>query len=457
MTDARAVPRRIRILVVEDEPGVRMGLRSFLESHGYAVEEAEACRDAEAVFRARPPDAAILDDRLPDGSGVELVPRLKEIAPTVPLVILTAHASIDLAVRAIKDGADQFLTKPVELPALRVILERTLENQRNRQKVAGRARRAGEADPFAGRSPAVKRVEDEARKVAASDSPILIEGETGTGKGVLARWLHRNGSRADEPFVDLNCAGLSRELLESELFGHERGAFTGATAAKPGLLEVAHRGTVFLDEIGDLDPTVQPKLLTVLEEKRFRRLGDVRDRHVDVRLLAATHHDLGRLVDEGRFRRDLYFRISTLPLRLPALRERLEDLPALAEGFVDRFAAELGRRRPALSDEALAALRAYHWPGNVRELRNVLERALLVSEGDEIRAADLRFAPLAPAAGGAPQPAAQAMTLEELERWGIERALEAEAGSVVRAARRLGIPRSSLYKKLQRYGRPGSR
>jgi DNA-binding NtrC family response regulator len=447
--------RKTRILLVEDEAGIRQGLRRFLEAKGFAVEEVESCRAAEDAYRSLPPDAAIVDYRLPDGSGVDLVPRLKELAPSAPLIILTAHGSIELAVRAIQDGADQFLTKPVELPALLVILERVLENQRNRQKqMAGRSRQGRQGvDPFLGASPSIRQLADETRKILASESAVLIEGETGTGKGVLARWLHQNGPRADEAFVDLNCAGLSRELLETELFGHERGAFTGATGTKLGLMEVAHRGTVFLDEIGDMDLPVQPKLLTVLEEKRFRRLGDVRDRHVDVRLIAATHHSLGQLVEEGRFRKDLYFRVSTIPLTVPPLRERLEDIPLLARHFLDVFASEMGRPEAELSEEAQAALEHYRWPGNLRELRNVLERALLVSEGNVIRAQDLRFAAVA----GPHAPDGAVWSLEELERKGIERALLAEDGHVDRAARRLGIPRSSLYKKIKRYGLTASR
>lgn len=449
-----ASPRKTRILLVDDEAGIRQGLRRFLQAKGFAVEEAETCRAAEEAYRRLPPDAAVLDHRLPDGSGLDLVPRLKELAPSAPLIVLTAHGSIELAVRAIQDGADQFLTKPVDLPALLVILERTLENQRNRQQqMAGRSRQARDRlDPFLGSSRAIRRLADETRRILASESAVLIEGETGTGKGVLARWLHQNGPRADEAFVDLNCAGLSRELLETELFGHERGAFTGATAAKVGLLEVAHRGTVFLDEIGDMELPVQAKLLTVLEEKRFRRLGDVRDRHVDIRLIAATHHDLGRLVEEGRFRRDLFFRVSTIPLTVPPLRDRLADVPVLVRRLLDGVAAEMGRAGATLSQDALKALEQYHWPGNLRELRNVLERALLVSEGGVIGAQDLRFA----AKLGAPVEGS-VLSLEQLERKGIEKALQAENGHVDRAARRLGIPRSSLYKKLKRYGLAASR
>ncbi len=275
-----------KILLVEDEAGVRFGIREFLRAHEFAVEEADSAAGAEAAFREFRPDAAVIDYLLPDGNALDLLPRLREIESSVPVVILTGHGSIDLAVRAIKEGAEQFLTKPVELPALLIVLRRLLEDQRvRRTQLAGRARESRVAlDPFVGTSAAIRRLADEATKVLSTESPILIQGETGTGKSVLARWLHDHGPRADEAFVDLNCASLSREFLETELFGHEKGAFTGAAARKPGLLEIAHRGTVFLDEIGDMDLAVQPKLLTVLEEKRFRRMGSVRDQRVDVKL-----------------------------------------------------------------------------------------------------------------------------------------------------------------------------
>jgi DNA-binding NtrC family response regulator len=276
---------------------------------------------------------------------------------------------------------------------------------------------------------------------------------------VLARWLHRNGPRADEAFVDMNCAGLSREFLETELFGHEKGAYTGAVVAKQGLLEVAHRGVVFLDEIGDLDPQVQPKLLKVLEEKRFRRLGDVRDRQVDVQLVAASHQSLPQLVQEKRFRSDLYFRISTIPLRVPALRERAEDIPVLARQLLGVLANDLGRRGLRLSADAERALTSYSWPGNVRELRNVLERAALLCGRDVLEASDLRFE-----STGALQPRGESLvatdtdgsggqlTLEGLERIHIERVLRELGGRVTEAAQRLGIPRSTLYQKIKRYG-----
>ncbi|HSA92619.1 MAG TPA: sigma-54 dependent transcriptional regulator [Terriglobales bacterium] len=448
---------KYKILVVDDDEAIRFAVQDYLEAHGFDVAEAGNCRAAEDKFRGLRPEAALLDYSLPDGTALDLLPRLRAIDPNVPLIVLTAHGSIDLAVRAIKEGAEQFLTKPVELPAVLVVLQRALENQRNRQRqVAGKTRQAREAiDPFFGSSSAIRELAESASKVAASESPVLIRGETGTGKGVLARWLHANGPRSEEPFVDLNCAGLNRDFLETELFGHEKGAFTGAVSAKQGLLEVAHRGTIFLDEIGDVDLQVQPKLLKVLEEKSFRRLGEVRDRRVDIRLIAATHQDLAALGKEGRFRSDLYFRISTVPLRVPALRERKEDIPVLAEHLLQRLAADLSRPRLGLAPDAMDSLRTYSWPGNIRELRNVLERAALLSGESEIRRRDLYFE----AASALPTTVADesALTLVELERRHIERVLAQEQGRVEQAARKLGIPRSTLYERIKKYGLASSK
>jgi DNA-binding NtrC family response regulator len=451
-----------KILIVDDEPGIRFGVRDFLESEGLEVEEADSVASAEKAVRDARPDAVVLDHMLPDGTALDLLPRLREIDPTVPVVVLTGHATIDLAVRAVKEGADQFLAKPVELPALLVIVQRLLESQKERRRqAAGRARQAREAiDPFAGTSAAIRTLADQARRLLASSSPILIEGETGTGKGVLARWLHRNGPRADEPFVDMNCAGLTREFLETELFGHEKGAYTGAVASKQGLLEVAHRGVLFLDEIGDLDPQVQPKLLKVLEEKRFRRLGEVRDRQVDVQLVAASHQNLPRLVEERRFRSDLYFRISTIPLRVPSLRERPEDIPLLAARLLEGLSSDLGRRGLRLSPAGERALCAHAWPGNIRELRNVLERALLLCGRDVLEPTDFRFDGPGMAEAATPSAAATAdasLTLEALERLHIERVLKEMGGRVGEASHRLGIPRSTLYQKIKKYGLAGPR
>jgi DNA-binding NtrC family response regulator len=442
-----------RVLIVDDEPGIRFGVRDFLENEGLEVDEADSSAAAERAAREGRPDLVLLDHKLPDGTALDLLPRLREIDASLPVVVLTGHASIDLAVQAVKQGADHFLAKPVELPALLVLIRRLLESQRERRRqIAGRARQARETiDPFAGPSLLMRELAEQARRVAASSSPILIHGETGTGKGVLARWLHGNGPRSDEPFVDMNCAGLSREFLETELFGHEKGAYTGAVSSKPGLLEVAHRGVVFLDEIGDLDPQVQPKLLKVLEEKRFRRLGEVRDRQVDVQLIAATHQDLPGLVRERRFRGDLYFRICALPLRVPPLRERRDDIPVLARTILEGFAADLGRRGLRLSPAAEAALRTHSWPGNIRELRNVLERAALLASRDQLEPEDLRFG-----GPGLPEETAtpatdSALTLEQLERAHITRVLAALGGRVAEASQRLGIPRSTLYQKIKKF------
>ncbi|HEV8239707.1 MAG TPA: sigma-54 dependent transcriptional regulator [Thermoanaerobaculia bacterium] len=449
---------RPKILLVDDEPSLRAPIRRYLEANGYEVREAPTVNSGEASFRDDRPDLAVLDFELPDGTALDLIPRLKALDPDVPLIVLTGHGSIDVAVATVKLGAEHFLTKPPELAALTTLIERTLDNQRTRRRDQA-ARRSqeerGAPNPFLGTAPAVAALAAEAQLAVAGDSPVLIMGETGSGKGVLARWLHDNGARADEAFVDINCAGLSRELLESELFGHARGAFTGAIAEKKGLLEVAHRGTLFLDEIGDMDVALQPKFLKALEEKRFRRLGETSERQVDVRLVAATNHDLGELVREKRFRADLYYRINTLVMRVAPLRERTADIPLLAAALLRRLTYEMGRPELELGEDAVEALVAYPWPGNVRELRNVLERGVLAAEGGgkgnrQLQRRHLRFdaGPVATASLGD----GAHLTLAELERRHIERVLELEKGHVVTAAERLGIPRSTLYQKLKEYG-----
>ena len=441
--------KRNRIMLVEDE-SIRLAIRDFLGGKDYEVMDTDTCEGAAVLFDSFHPDLVISDYQLPDGTALDLLAKIRPLDEFVPWIVLTGHGSIELAVQAIKLGAENFLTKPVRLDALLVVVQRALETQKLRQKqrATSARRQPNVEDPFLGKSAVMRQLAEEAQKILPSDSSILLLGETGSGKGVLAKWFHSHGPRADEPFVDMNCAGLSRELLESELFGHEKGAFTGAVNAKPGLLEVAHRGTVFLDEIADMDLQVQPKLLKVLEERQFRRLGDVRDRRVDVRLISASHQDFVSLVRENKFRRDLYFRISTVPLRVPALRERVEDIPLLAEYTLRSVAAELGRPAMKLLPEAEQLLCSYAWPGNIRELRNVLERAVLLSECDALRPKDLRFESVLPA----DLPASSAsLTLQELERLHIQRVLEQEGGQVARAAQKLGIARSSLYKKIKEY------
>jgi DNA-binding NtrC family response regulator len=446
------VSARHTILLVDDEEAVRFPICRFLKAGGFDVQEADGVAAALEAFRRAPPDAALLDFSLGDGDGLELLRSLKAADPGLPVIVLTAHGTIDLAVRAMKDGAEQFFTKPVELPALRVVLERALENRRHRQaSLAGRTQRSRQtAEPFLGESPAIRRLAQQAERVAAASLPVLIHGETGSGKGVLARWLHDHGPRSEEPFVDLNCAGLSRDLLESELFGYEKGAFTGAVASKAGLLELAHRGTFFLDEIGDVDLAVQGKLLKVIEDLRFRRLGDVRDRRVDVRLIAATHRDLGRLVREGRFREDLLYRINAVTLVMPALRDRGPDILLLARALLGRVGAELGRPEVRLSPAAEDALSAHPWPGNVRQLRNSLERAVLLSPRATLDPEDV--IPPASTAPPTATPDAVPMSLQEAERRHIESVLRASGGVVPKAAEVLGLSRSALYERIRKHG-----
>lgn len=443
---------RDTVLILDDEAGVRLALREFLGAHGLEVLEAERCEEASIIFRRTRPDALILDYLLPDGDALDLMAKIREIDTDVPIILLTAHGSIDLAVRAVKQGAEYFFTKPVELPALLVVLQRAINNQRTRRReLADRSDRGKRTvDPFLGSSQGIKSLAEEAHKLAQSDRPVLLLGETGTGKGVVARWLHERGPRAGAAFVDLNCAGLARDLLESELFGHAKGAFTSADAHKMGLLEVAHRGTLFLDEIGDVDPSVQPKLLKVIEEMRFRRVGEIRDLLVDVRFIAATHQDLAGLVTQRLFRSDLYFRISALPLMIPPLRERVEDIPLLAKYLIEKIAEEIDRGEVQLTDAAVAALQAYSWPGNIRELRNVLERALLLSDGRDLTARQLKFD--RSISGETQKLVDSDETLAEMERRHIARVLEEEGGNVPRTALRLGIPRSTLYQRIKSHG-----
>jgi len=338
----------------------------------------------------------------------------------------------------------------VELAQLHSVLLRLLAPAKQAVRgpqAAGSVREC--LDPFLGSSAVIRQLRELCSRVLASESPILLQGETGSGKGVLARWMHCNGPRANQPFLDLNCAGLSRELLESELFGYEKGAFTSAVSAKQGLLEVANRGTVFLDEIGDVDPQVQPKLLKVLEDHVFRRLGDVRDRAVDIRLISATHCELLELVRQQRFRSDLYFRVNIVFMRIPPLRERVEDIHLIARHLLCNLPCSNGRSQMRIDDAAMRALERYSWPGNIRELRNVLERASLLAEHDIVKPEHLQFQSVPP-----PEVIPTGGTLKQMEQAYIKHVLLDEGGSVERAARRLGIPRSSLYNKMKRFAIP---
>jgi DNA-binding NtrC family response regulator len=440
-----------KILIVEDDAGFRFSVRKFLQFQGYEVYETESCRATLGVFQSFCPDVVVSDYSLPDGNALELLPRLKRVDPDLRFLVITRHGTIDLAVQMIKAGADQFLTKPIELTAFLTVLQQVLGQRRNHRNrlVDQPQRQIPSLDPFLGTSPSVRALAQKAKKLLSTDNPILIQGETGTGKGVLAAWLHFHGPRRDEPFVDLNCASLSRELLESDLFGHERGAFTGAVAAKKGLFEVAHGGTVFLDEIGDMDLQVQPKLLKVLEEKRFRRLGGVCERLVDVRLIAATHKDLDLLARENKFRIDLYFRINTFLLRLPPLRERIEDVPILARHMLREIGADLRRDDLVLSPDLENTLQSYRWPGNIRELRQTLERMVLFSEGETLTSKELH---IEHSSNGTMVSRDQILTLLELEHRYIEKVLQVENGRVEEAAKKLGLSRSALYEKIKKHG-----
>ena len=337
--DGAQASRRGRVFVVEDDPHVRFGMAAALRAAGYEVLEAATCEDAIGRFRDAAPDVVVTDLRLPDGNSLDLLPRLQALDPSVQVFIVTGYGSIEVAVSAVKHGAADFLTKPVDMERLLALVD------------GATVRRAAGATPlprarsgFRSASPRMRELEQQLEKLRDADCTVLILGETGTGKSVLARRIHDIGSRGRGPFVDVNCAGLTREMVESELFGHERGAFTGAHAQKAGLLDVADQGTLFLDEIGDIDVQVQPKVLKVLEEKRFRRMGNVKEREVDVRLVLATHRDLVEAVEQRTFRADLYYRISTVTLSIPALRERAEDILPLARTILlDLAAGEIGR------------------------------------------------------------------------------------------------------------------
>jgi len=437
-----------KLLIVDDEPGIRFAVRDYFERRGFLVSEAADGRSAREAIRNRP-DAIVLDYQLPDTDALRLIGEIRSVDPDVIVIVLTGHGTIELAVTAVKLGADNFLTKPVELPALQVVLERAVENARLRRTAAAQARRSSRhADPFEGTTRAIAQLRRDAQRIVRTNRSVLIQGETGSGKGVLARWIHEAGPRADAAFVDINCAGISRDLLESELFGHEKGAFTGAVSTKQGLLELAHGGSAFLDEIGDLDLSLQAKLLTVVEQKQLRRVGDLRDRHIDMRLIAATHRDLPAMAREGRFRSDLYFRLSTIRLVIPPLRARVEDIPSLAGSFLEAFARELGRPEMHLIPAAVEALQCYPWPGNIRELRNVIERAVLLADGSEIGVGDLRFD------NEGEHGVEHLSLLADVERAHVLRMIEEEDGNVARAAKRLGLARSSLYQKLHKYARP---
>ncbi len=441
-----------KILIVDDQHSVRFGLRSLLEGEGYRVLEADTGAQALALITEQAPQLILLDLRLPDTDGLTLLPRIKAIDDEAPIIMLTAHGTIETAITALKNGAENFLTKPFDPDSLLILIARTLDQTRTRRErlLLGLAQQQVAAEYFVGQSDAIKRIHATIERLAASDTTVLLQGETGTGKGMVANLIHRQSERRHKPFVALNCAGLSKELLESELFGHEKGAFTSAVASKAGLFELAHQGTIFFDEISEMELAVQARLLNVLEQKRFRRVGGVQEKEVAVRIIAATNRNLQHEVKRGRFREDLFYRLNVMPILLPGLRERREDILPLVQHFIAHFNHKLNRRIAGVTPKAEALLLGYPWPGNIRELRNIVERAMILCAQERLHASDLPFGDF----NDEPSAAAseEFLSLEEVERLQIERVLTAQNGNLSRTAEILGVTRTTLYNKLRRYG-----
>ncbi len=434
------------VYVVDDDASVREALSSLIRSAGWRVETFATAREFLAHPQSDAPSCLVLDVQLPGLSGLDLQQELVKADIHLPIIFLTGHGDIPTSVRAIKAGALEFLTKPFHDEDLLEAIQQGLgRDQRAPRPKAGPA---GKFAEIVGASPALKNVLSQVEVVGPTESTVLLLGETGTGKELIARAILNSSARANRPFVKLNCAAIPSGLLESELFGHEKGAFTGAVAQKIGRFELANGGTLFLDEVGDIPLELQPKLLRVLQEQEFERLGSGRTIRVDVRLIAATNRDLAQMVADRQFREDLYFRLNVFPIRIPPLRERAGDIPLLVRHYVDKYAQRMNKRIDSIPEEAMNALGAYSWPGNIRELQNLIERAVILTRGStlQIQTRDLtRPNPAASAAG----------TLEEVERERILQALE-ESGAVIGgrngAAARLGLKRTTLLSKMQRLG-----
>lgn len=455
-----------RILVVDDEPSMRRILVANLRRDGHAVAEACCVTEAKSMLARDEFDAVLTDHKMPDGSGIDILHAVQADDSTTSVIFLTAVGTLELAVESMREGAFDFLTKPFVQDAVRSAVARACERTallRENAVLRTAVRKLEGADEILGRSPAMCTVREMIGRVAQTNSTVLITGETGTGKELVARAIHRNSLRAKNPFIAINCAAVTETLLESELFGHERGAFTGADKARAGLFEAAHEGTLFLDEVAEMSPAAQAKLLRVLADSEIQRVGSTVTRRVDVRVLAATHRNLQQHVEQGRFREDLYYRLAVLPIHLPPLRERKEDLPELSQALALKIAAEMKMHPRTLSAGALAKLAEYSFPGNVRELRNLLERALILSQNSELQPDDFplrQHAPSLPATGvltveelAAQLPAHIDLreTLGRLERALILRALASAEGVQAEAARQLGLSRSDLGYKVGKY------
>jgi DNA-binding NtrC family response regulator len=451
-----------RILVVDDEKLIRWSVSERLQRDGYVVATAESGEQALEAVVLEPPDLVLLDVKLPGANGVETLQRLLGLQPDMPVIMMSAHSTVDVAVDAMKHGALDFLVKPFPLQALDAAVERALTTARTRRQIATltterRSQNATEA--LVGSSPSMEQVRSMVGRLAGSDATtVLVEGESGSGKEVVARAIHFESARAERPFLQVNCAALPEHLLESELFGHERGAFTDAHVLKRGIFESADGGAVMLDEIGDLPPGGQAKLLRLLENKTFRRVGGVQELRADVRVIAATNVNLEDRVSEGRFRADLFFRLNVVRIAVPPLRDHADDVPVLSAHFIARFNHEMKRHVQGVSGPAMEYLRAYAWPGNIRELRNVIERAFILYAGmEEIRPEHLtpevrkatqakRNERLVPTVG------ADGVVLEDVERKLIVEAMDRASGNQSKAARLLGVSRDTLRYRLKKHG-----
>jgi len=446
-----------RILVVDDEKNYLVVLQALLTEEGYEVLTAPSGARALSLVEDDEPDLLITDMRMPRMSGVELIGQLRESFPQLPVIVMTAYGTVENAVEAMKAGAVDYITKPFENQELLLTVGRALRLNRlmtqNRllREELGKGRGF---DQIVGESRAMKEVYELVDKVAAAKATVLITGESGTGKELIARAIHERSPRAGEPFVAVNCMALTETLLESELFGHEKGAFTGAANRRKGRFELADKGTLFLDEVGEIAQSLQVKLLRVLQEKTFERVGGSQPLTVDVRIVAATNRDLAQAVADGDFREDLFYRLNVVRIDLPPLRERKEDLPALVAHFVQKYAAETGRQPPKVSPDAMRRIYDHAWPGNVRELENALERAVILA-GGEVLPSDLPLE-VRPGQEQAPSGLPRGMTIteavEDLEIRMIRRALEASQGVQAHAAEALGITKSNLAYKIKKYG-----
>ncbi len=441
------------LLVVDDEPALRFAISEWARDDGFTALEAASGAEALERVREQPVDVVVLDLRLGAEDGLEVLRRLRDEDPALEVIMLTGHGTVEHAVRATQLGAYDFMLKPPNLEHLGVVLHRALERARFQREL--KHLRAGAESRMIGESGGLKKVLQLLDRAARHPTTtVLILGETGSGKELMARHLHGHGPRPDGPFIELNCSAIPEQLLESELFGHERGAFTDAKRAKKGLFELADKGTLFLDEIGEMPAQLQAKLLRVLESHTFRRVGGDADVTVDLRVVAATHRDLQQQIGAGKFREDLFYRLSGVPIQMPPLRDREEDIGALAENFIQRFCGELGRAPAKLHPDALALMKAYAWPGNVRQLKNVVERVLLLEADDDILPGHLppefHAGGRASAAGAIPQPfpAGVVVPLAEVEMMAIRHALSVCRGNKTKAASLLGISRQTLRTKL---------